>query len=505
VTPADVILLTDEEIAHLAVHDPDRLAEYYRYLSELSAQWGLSDWRAMAHPEQLPPDGAWSTLFLRGGRGSGKTFAGARIFAELIRDDPARVTEGPGSWAIVAPSFGEARDKCVEGEAGLLTALGTSRADIEARRSPTVRTWNRSIGELILVDGTRVLIDGADDGATSVQGENLRGAWCDEIGLWKQWETAWDESLGFALRKGEARRIATGTPKNDRPARQLVLRLLRDRDVVTRRLRTADNLANLAPAFAASITRWEGTRLGRQELEGELLEDVEGALWKSAWIEERRADVEPGFWQQKRVAMDPSDGTQTGAEQGLAVVGLGSDWDIYVVASEGLRGSSLDHCKRAIALAVEHGATIVVERNHGGGALVELLEIAMREMGKRVAVKTVWASDGKRTRAEPVAALYETGKVRHLGIFPELEEQMTNFTGAANEKSPDRLDAAVWGIADLMGSNYHGPLDTSGGAVPYTTSPLPGGDGAVPYHDAIWASPGDPAAWVPAGFDPTTR
>jgi phage terminase large subunit-like protein len=250
-------------------------------------------WRELARPDQLPPEGEWTTLLLRGGRGSGKTWAGAHILAEEIETDPLRESEGPGKWAIVAPTYGDARDKCIEGESGMLAALHTTRGEVEAGMSPTVRTWNRSLGELVLHDGTEIVIDGADDGATTIQGENLRGAWADELGLWKQWETAWDESLGYAVRKGRARRIATGTPKRDRQARTLVKRLLADPEVVSRQLRTRDNWENLSATFRATVLRTAGTELGRQELEGEMLEEAEGALWRREWIEFCRTDTEP--------------------------------------------------------------------------------------------------------------------------------------------------------------------------------------------------------------------
>ena len=184
--------------------------EKRRFLLKIRKQAGT--WRDTARPDQLPPDEDWVTLFLSGGRGSGKTWAGAHLLVEEIESDPARETEGPGVWAIVAPTFASARDKCIEGESGLLAALNTTAQEVKAGISPTVETWNRSIGELFLRDGTKVMIDGADDGAPTIQGENLRGAWCDEIGLWKKWKEAWDEAIGYAVRKGRARRIVTAPP-----------------------------------------------------------------------------------------------------------------------------------------------------------------------------------------------------------------------------------------------------------------------------------------------------
>lgn len=235
-------------------------AEEQRLLFRVLKELLNGSWRDQARPGQLPPEGEWTTLFLRGGRGSGKTWAGARILAEEIESDPLKATEGPGKWAIVAPTFADARDKCVEGESGLLAALNTSASEVEAGISPTVAKWNRSLGELVLHDGTIVTIDGADDGATTIQGENLRGCWADEVGLWKRWRTAWDESIGYAVRKGRARKIATGTPKRDRPARALVKRLIEDPNVVARQLHTVERL------IATEIARLERTAKANEGL-----------------------------------------------------------------------------------------------------------------------------------------------------------------------------------------------------------------------------------------------
>jgi phage terminase large subunit-like protein len=415
-------------------------------------------WRETARPDQLPPDGEWSTLFLSGGRGSGKTWAGSHILVEEIEQDPARETEGPGVWAIVAPTFADARDKCVEGESGLLAALSTTSSEIKAGISPTVRVWNRSLGEVVLHDGTKIQIDGADDGAPTIQGENLRGAWCDEIGLWKKWKEAWDEALGYAVRKGRARRIVTGTPKRDKPARALIKRLLKDPRVVARRLLTKDNWANLSETFKETVLLTADTELGRQELEGIMLEEAEGALWKRNWIELGRIEPTeaPGGWGRKLLALDPADGLDDGDEQGWALVAETTPGDYYLLSSEGMRKTPTEWLTQAVILADRVDAAIVVEKNHGGAFLLALLDQVMNELGVRVAVFEVTASDGKRTRAEPVAMLYEQGAnrgeavVHHVGEFPDLEDQMCNWTGEPGIPSPDRMDALVWAITALM-------------------------------------------------------
>jgi phage terminase large subunit-like protein len=435
------------------------LEEKRRYLGRVR-QW-LGNWRDRARPDQLPPDAEWTTLFLSGGRGSGKTWAGARILVEEIEADPLLESEGPGKWGVVAPTFADARDKCIEGESGLLRALRTTKAEVEAGISPTVAKWNRSIGEMELHDGTVVTISGADDGATKIQGENLRGCWCDEIGLWKKWETAWDESIGYAVRKGRARRIATGTPKRDRPARALVKRLIADAKpegskVVVRRLLTKDNWDNLSEVFKETVSRTANTELGMQELEGIMLDEAEGALWRRDWIKAGRVSAGPEAWTRKVLALDPADGTYEGDEQAWCLAGLGTDHHLYVAASEGMRTTPREWLEAAVILANRTGAAIVVEKNHGGAFLMELLEQVMAELGVRVPVIEVTASDGKRTRAETPSMLYEQGAktgthvVHHIGDHPELEDQMCNWTGEPGIPSPDRMDALVWALTELM-------------------------------------------------------
>lgn len=417
-------------------------------------------WREVARPEQLPPAGDWYIWFLVGGRGAGKTRSGAEWLAEELRSD------GPGDEsAILAPTFADARDRCVEGPSGLLRALGTSRAEVEAGRSWTVERWNRSMGELRLRNGASVKIDGADDGALRVQGGNYRRAWCDELRLWKQAEQAWDESLLPAVRIGRPHIVVTSTPKPTR----LVKRLLKDPGVVRSHMTTFENEANLAPAFLEQMrARYDGTRLGQQELLGRLLEEVEGALWKQADIDRLRVEhgPYPGWQSMPVVGVDPSDGGEDGAEHGLAVVAHGMDNDLYLVESNGYRLTPAAFAREAITTAKRHGARIVIEKNHGGAWLEAVFRGEMRDMGLLIAVKLITAAQGKRTRAAPVAALTEQGRVHHIGEHPELEEQLTGFTGAPHEVSPDRLDAYVHAMSEFVGRSLRAP-DAVDGVVRY--------------------------------------
>ena len=337
-----------------------------------------------------------------------------------------------GDWAIVAPTYGDARDVCVEGpRSGILAVLGGA-----------VENWNRSLGEVRTANGARIYIDGADDGALRIQGKNLRGVWADEIGLWRGWKRAWEESIMFAVRIDPAKIVATGTPKGRHGLPGL---LVEDSDVPVTRLRTIDNAANLSPAVVQALERkYLDTRLGRQELEGELLDDVEGALWTWGMIE--RVDEAPEL-RRVVIAIDPAvTAKDSSDETGIAVCALGGNGIGHVLADLSGRFSPDGWARRAIAAYEDFGADrIVAERNNGG----DMVEATIRTVDPNVPITTVWASRGKYTRAEPVAALYEQGRVCHVGALAELENQLTSWVPGEGE-SPDRLDAVVWGITELM-------------------------------------------------------
>ena len=227
-------------------------------------QW--ETWNDKARPDQLPPEGDWRIWYLMGGRGSGKTRAGAETLAHWEH-------QHPGWYAAVAPTFADAKDVCAEDpESGLISVLG-NRVD----------TYNRSLGEIFLKSGSRISLDGADDGALRIQGRNLSGVWCDEVGLWNpsQWERSWKVSVRLAVRKDPALIVATGTPKMGHP---LVKLLVEDDRIPVSRLRTSDNVANLTPAaLEAFYDEYQGTVLGKQELDGEWIMALEGDLLKRAW------------------------------------------------------------------------------------------------------------------------------------------------------------------------------------------------------------------------------
>lgn len=385
--------------------------------------------------EQLPPDGDWRFWYLRGGRGSGKTRTGAETLADWILESE------PGDWAVIAPTYGDARDVCMEGGSGLLRALSGAYER---------KAWNRSLGTLTLLNGSKVFIDGADDGAERIQGKNLRGAWCDEVGLWKQgWETAWKESLRLAVRFSPARLICTGTPKQAHP---LVRLLLKHPQCVVTHMKTWDNADNLDPAWLEElVAEYEGTRRGRQELEGEFLDEPLGALWTLSQI--RRLD-QPAPHELNRivVGVDPS-GTpheDTGAsETGIVVAGISTHLGHgFVLDDLSLHASPQDWASQVVQAYYTHKADVVVaERNFGG----EMVRTVIHSVDQNVPVKLVNASRGKAQRAEPVAAKYEQGKVHHVREFAGLEDQMCSFIpGDLTQASPDRMDALVWALTELM-------------------------------------------------------
>jgi phage terminase large subunit-like protein len=447
------------------------LAEFGRRLKEAPAD-PRSEWRRTARPEQLLPDGDYRVFLLTGGRGSGKSRAGSQGLAEIILSDP----EPGGQFGICAPTYRDAWTVDVEGESGILRALGTTPGEVKHGTSRLVEYAHRSYGEIGLRNGHIIYVDSADDGALRIQGKNLRAIWADELGLWSKWQVAWDESIRYAVRKGASKIIATGTPKVSRPARALIRRLLRGEEpgVIVRRLRTIDNAANLSDAFIASVVgSASGTRLERQELEGELLDDVDNALWTRTLLESIQVPAvgaEDGipYLHGAVIGVDPSDGSEDSDEQAYTIAGKGQPGDphLYVVESFGAQLAPAAFARKVILKAVEWNARIVVERNHGGAWLTATFHQVLKELdaagrlpeGRKPRVETIWASQAKRTRAEPVSALYERGIVRHAGgPFVELEDQQCSFTGTAGERSPDRLDSCVFALHPFLNASFGPP------------------------------------------------
>ncbi len=404
-------------------------------------------WRFVARPEQLPPPGDWTTWFILTGRGWGKTRTGAEfIRAEVAAGRMRRV-------ALVAPTAADARDVMVEGESGIMAACAP-------RERPT---YNPSLRRLTWPNGAMATTYSADE-PDRLRGPQHDGAWSDEVAVWRYPET-WD-MLQLGLRLGvRPRQIATTTPKPVRVVRDLLAR--EGHGVHVTRGRTEENAANLAPTFLASIlTRYGGTRLGRQEIGGELLEDTPGALWTLAIIEATRLSTTAELPGMTRivVGVDPAVTSHDESDEtGIIVAGLGTDGRGYMLDDLSGRYTPNEWASVAIAALDRWQADrIVPERNNGG----EMVEYTIRTVRPNAPVKPVHASRGKVARAEPVAALYEQGKVSHVGMFPALEDQMASYVPHTAARSPDRMDALVWALTDLM------VAPASGLVIPHIPPPI---------------------------------
>jgi phage terminase large subunit-like protein len=394
------------------------------------------EWTLYARPDQLPPGGDWTVWLLMGGRGAGKTRAGAE-WVRGVALGRQGFSGGPvGRIALVGETFAAARDTMVEGVSGLLSIHAVGERPV----------WSPSLRRVEWPNGAVAQVFSAED-PEALRGPQFGAAWADEIAKWRHADATFD-MLQFGLRLGEQpRQVVTTTPR----AVPILRRLLADPLTAVSRARTADNAKNLAGSFLSAIVgRYAGTRLGRQELDGELIEDRADALWSRAGIEAVRVTGLPALGRIV-VAVDPpaSSGRKSDA-CGIVAAGLSADGTGFVIADATLERAKPDEwARRAVALYHELEADrIVAEVNQGG----EMVAAVIRGADPRVPVTQVRASRGKWVRAEPVAALYARGRVRHAGIFTELEDEMCDFAvdGLSGGRSPDRMDALVWALTALM-------------------------------------------------------
>ena len=393
------------------------------------------EWAFWARKEQLPPPTDWTTWFILGGRGSGKTRAGAEWVRALATGSPGHPPVSP--IALVNETMSEVRAVMVEGVSGLLAVGAPDQRPV----------FDRSRNRLVWSNGAEAHLMAAQD-PDRFRGPQFAAAWCDELAKWSHAEQAWD-MLQLALRLGHRpRQIVTSTP---RPT-PLVRRLLADQRTAVTRMRTADNRHNLAPGFFSAVTaRYEGTFLGRQELEGELIEDREDALWTRAQLEACRSEV-TGALGRTIVAVDPAvSATKNSDACGIIVAAASAEGrGAHVLADETLKPASpLRWAEIAIAAFHRFEAdAVVVEINQGGDLVHEMLA----QIDADVPVIPVRARHGKWVRAEPVAALYQRHLVRHVPGLCALEDEMCAFgaDGRSNGHSPDRVDALVWGLTTLL-------------------------------------------------------
>lgn len=384
----------------------------------------LYDWSSWARPAQLAPDGDWRIWLILAGRGFGKTRSGAEWVRQQVESGHA------GRIALVGATAADVRDTMIEGESGLLRIFPD---ETRPRYEPSKR-------RVTFANGAIATTYSADE-PDRLRGPNHDLAWADEVAAWR-YPDAWDQ-LMFGLRIGDRpRAVATTTP---RPTR--LIRNLADRpDCIVTRGSTYDNAANLSPAFLDEMRqRYEGTRLGRQELEAELLLDADGALWTRDMLDDARTISVPNL-RRIVVAIDPAASANADSDEtGIVVAGVDDHGHGYVLEDRSMKGSPAEWASAAVTAHHVHKADrIVAEANQGG----DMISHTLRTVDASVPVKLVHASRGKRTRAEPIAALYEQGRVHHAGAFPELEDQLCTWT--PDGPSPDRLDALVWALSELM-------------------------------------------------------
>lgn len=386
-------------------------------------------WKLWAHSGQISPPGDWRVWLIRAGRGFGKTRAGAEWVSEWARHHK------DGRIALVGASGDDVAKVMIEGPSGLIAI---------ARDGERVK-WRASLGEVEFASGAKGFVYSAE-APERLRGPEHHVAWCDELAKWRHGESVWD-NLMLGLRASEdARVLVTTTP---RPTR-LMRRVMGLPGVIETRGRTRDN-PNLPASFVEAMeAEYGGTRLGRQELDGEMIDEVAGALWTRAMIEACRGR-KPRDVVRVVVGVDPPASAE-GDACGIVAVALDAADVGHVIADASVKGLSPEGWARAVAkCAAKHGADrVVAEKNQGGDMVKSVLHAA----DIALPVKLVHASRGKAARAEPVAALYEAGRVKHAGRFPALEDELCGLSaGGGYEgpgRSPDRADALVWALTELM-------------------------------------------------------
>ena len=404
----------------------------------------IYDWRFWARPDQLPPDGDWIYWVILAGRGAGKTRAGAEAVREWIKTFPI--------VNLIGPTRDDVRDVMVLGDSGLLACCPDDERPRYLKASAKLKWPNGAISLLFSAEEPDRL-----------RGKQHMKLWCDELAAWRQ-PDAFDQAL-LGLRLGaKPQAVITTTP---RPTK-IIKHLIADKDAIVTRGSTFDNKIHLAQAFLEKITaRYAGRQIGRQELYAELVEETVGALWTRALIERTRiaGDAAPRDYVEIVVAVDPPATTGARADEcGIVVAAKAANGEVYVLADLTSQGDTPGAwAARVVAGYRRFSANrVVAEVNNGGAMVADVL----RQSDANLPVRSVTATRGKYLRAEPVAAAYERGVVHHVGIFPKLEDQLCaltpDFDSRSAGHSPDRADALVWAIADLInldGSKVSGMVE----------------------------------------------
>ena len=428
-------ILSDDSLRRLRNLSPAQRTAFIRSLPDEAVAALHYEWRLHARPEQILPDGNWRYWLLIAGRGFGKTRTGA----EATRDKQA---DGIELMLLIGRTSDEVRDLMIEGPAGILAVS-------PQWNKPTYQAHKRRV---VWPNGAVATLRSADE-PDSIRGQNAQWVWADEVSSWKYTEAFDNANMGLRI-PPHAQGVVTTTPKANSITKMLLTKFASE-SVITRG-KTSDNRYNLDPATLTSLlAQYEGTRMGRQELDGEFLEDIDGALWSESMFSDHRISSAPPL-SRIVVAVDPAaSSTDESNETGIVGMGVAATRHRYVLADKSMRGKPNEWARAAIDLYEALNADcIVAEKNNGGEMVTEVITAAATAMKKRVRIKTVWASRGKSTRAEPTVAAYERGEIHHVGIFGKLESQLCMMTanGFQDKGSPDRMDALVWADAELSGA-----------------------------------------------------
>lgn len=432
--------MTHSLLEELALLTPEQQQEWLDNCSEDIVRGVTNqEWWVVARPEQKTPEGDWTIWLILSGRGWGKTRTGAEWVIDQAIENPLDKDGLPTEWGCFAQTNADGRLMMVEGPSGLLNVL-------HKRNIPF--TYTGAPMKIVLPQGQKIHIRGADDPDVG-RGMNLAGAWLDEVAKWRYAQQAWIEGIAPGLRTLTAngvkpRAVVTTTPKPIPLLTEWVKRT--DNSVHVTRGSTFDNAANLSSAALEEMKRrYEGTRIGRQELYGELLFDVEGALWNLQMIESARVTECPTLVRIV-VAIDPAvTSNESSDETGIVVAGLTTEGQYYVLDDVSLKASPDTWAKKAVeAYHLWKADRIIGEANNGG----DMIGLLLKQVDINVSYTKVTASRGKQVRAEPISALYEQGRVHHVGVFEKLETQMCEWTPDM-AKSPDRMDALVWALTEL--------------------------------------------------------
>jgi len=417
--------------------DQKSKASYFRQLPEIQKRQRLKslsdeeaaflahDWKFWGRPSQFAPEWQWTYWLILAGRGFGKTRTGAEWVREAIKTRPL--------VNLIGATLDDARDIMITGESGILAVCSNAERPRYVDR------------ELRWPNGAKSLIFTADE-PERLRGKQHFAVWADELAAWR-YQESWDQAM-FGLRLGKhPQAVITTTPK----PLQILKDLMRDKNTAITIGTTYDNSENLAPSFLHTIVKkYEGTRLGRQELNAEILDDMPGALWRRSDIDACRVAVAPEMTRIV-VAIDPAVSTNEGSDEtGIVAAGKGIDGRWYILADRSGKYSPDAWAREAIALYKLLDADRVIGEVNNGG---DMIENTLRNIDRNVSYKAVRASKGKAVRAEPVAALYEQQRVSHVGSHPVLEDQMAIFTSDYDRTkmkySPDRMDALVWAMTEL--------------------------------------------------------